>query len=72
MTKFTFVSAIAALMTISAVAQNRLVIPQIANGHAFRLIKEQRFTSEPNCCTWWWRTPKAYSDDFSQPNDTTS
>ena len=74
MTKFTFVSAIAALMTISAVAQDRLVVPQeSANGA--RIQTNQRTVSHQNQIVARGGVSAinvAYSDDFSQPNDTTS
>lgn len=74
MTKFTFVSAIAALMTISAVAQDRLVVPQeSANGA--RIQTNQRTVSHQSQIIARGGVSAinvAYSDDFSQPNDTTS
>lgn len=74
MTKFTLVSAFAALMTISAVAQDRLVIPQeSANGA--RIQTNQRTVSHQNQIIARGGVSAinvAYSDDFSQPNDTTS
>lgn len=74
MTKFTLVSAFAALMTISAVAQDRLVVPQ-ASANGARIQSNHRTVNHQNQIVARGGISAvnvAYSDDFSQPNDTTS